>query len=78
MDIDIFFQPVDESLLPDSLPDACLGNSLMVNTTGDIPELTQVQLAIFGVNESRGNKANPEGKNAPDLVALGKRTLSRP
>lgn len=68
MDIDIFFQPVDQSLLPDSLPDACLGNSLMVNTTGDIPELTQVQLAIFGVNESRGNKANLEGKNAPDLV----------
>lgn len=68
MELDIYLRPVDSNLIPDKLPEACLGKNLMIYHEGDFPELTDVQLAIFGVCDSRGNKANPSGKEAPNII----------
>lgn len=64
----MFFKPVLESIVPEGLPEACLSNNILIHREEQFPDLSEAQLAIFGVNESRGNPKNPSAKEAPDKI----------
>lgn len=68
MDIDIYLKPIKDNLIPDKLPEACLGKNLKIYSEGNFPDLSQIQMAVFGVKDSRGNLANKSGGDAPDKI----------
>ena len=70
-DIAHFFKPLNLSTLIGNieLKEAQLGNLINAFTEGgELPELENVHLAIFGVNESRNSHSNSGAKLAPDEI----------
>ncbi|MBL7859378.1 MAG: formimidoylglutamase [Cyclobacteriaceae bacterium] len=67
MDLTILFSPLDESIYADiSSPSSFYKN--IVAFGEKMPEFKGADIAIFGVNESRGSTRNAGTSNAPDEI----------
>jgi len=67
MDLTIFFSPVEESLYADLISVSCFYKSLRVYSD-KMPDYRGANIALIGVNESRGNAHNSGTAQAPDEI----------
>lgn len=67
MDLTIFFSPLDESLYSDLTTTSCLFKSIRAYTD-KMPDHKGAHIALIGIKESRGNKANAGTAEAADVI----------
>ncbi|MBR09507.1 MAG: formiminoglutamase [Rickettsiales bacterium] len=61
MDLKLFFDPISSDIQVDSLPSSAIAHSMYINQ-GQLPELDDRDIAIIGVQESRGaSEENQKG-----------------
>lgn len=69
-DIELFFNPVNQDILDmfEDISGHKMGSRIRVHTVGDFPDMTNVKIAIIGVEEDRNAYNNSGCSFAPDAI----------